>query len=227
MTASTAKRELTKCIVASLIAVASMVSAVNAAGARKNDGGHPLPDLTQGGKPDENHDWTLGPTGARGWVHGSMGQTAAARQILVTAVAKGSPADGVLLKGDVILGAGDQPFGSDARIQVARAITAAEQEKGAGVLRLIRWRAGKTDKVELKLAVLGTYSDTAPYDCLKSKKIFDLGCQALAKEGLGRVSIPSDLNALALLASGRKEYLPQLAQHAKEVSVFKADSMAS
>ena len=25
-----------------------------------------VPDLTRGGKPDKTHDWTLGPTGARG-----------------------------------------------------------------------------------------------------------------------------------------------------------------
>jgi hypothetical protein len=39
-------------------------------------GGHALaapatvPDLTQGGKKDDTHDWTLGPTGARGWIWG-------------------------------------------------------------------------------------------------------------------------------------------------------------
>ena len=28
----------------------------------------PVPDFTQGGKKDASHDWTLGPTGTRGWV---------------------------------------------------------------------------------------------------------------------------------------------------------------
>ena len=102
----------------------------------------PVPDFTQGGKKDDTHDWTLGPTGARGWVYGWKGQTADARQILVTAVAKGSPADGILNSGDVILGVGDRRFAEDARIQFARAIMAAEEEKGGGVLRLIRWRDG-------------------------------------------------------------------------------------
>jgi hypothetical protein len=27
-----------------------------------------VPDLTNGGSPDATHDWTLGPTGARGWI---------------------------------------------------------------------------------------------------------------------------------------------------------------
>jgi hypothetical protein len=187
----------------------------------------PGPDFTQGGKKDDTHDWTLGPTGARGWVYGWKGQTADARQILVTAVAKGSPADGILKSGDVILGVGDGRFSGDARIQFARAVTAAEEAQGGRVLRLIRWRDGQTRNVDLKLAVLGNYSETAPYDCPKSKKIFELGCQAIAKKGLGKVSIPNDLNALALLASGEKQYLPLLVQYAREVAVFKADSMAS
>ena len=187
----------------------------------------PVPDFTQGGKKDDTHDWTLGPTGARGWVYGWKGQTADARQVLVTAVAKGSPADGILNSGDVILGVGDRRFTDDARIQFARAIMAAEEAQRGGVLRLIRWRDGKTDSVGLKLAVMGTYSDTTPYDCPKSKKIFELGCRAIAKKGLGKVSIPNDLNALALLASGKKEYQPLLAEYAKEVAVFKVDSMAS
>ena len=105
------------------------------------------PDFTRGGKPDTSHDWTLGPTGLRGWVYGRKGQTSDARQILVTSVAKGSPADGILRGGDVVLGVGDQRFSDDARIQFAQAITAAEQEKGGGMLRLIRWRDGQTRNV--------------------------------------------------------------------------------
>jgi C-terminal processing protease CtpA/Prc len=61
-------------------------------------------------------------------------------------VAKGSPADGILKTGDVILGVGDQPFDGDALIEFAHAITAAETEQGGGVLRLIRWRIGQTQK---------------------------------------------------------------------------------
>ena len=70
----------------------------------------PVPDFTQGGTKDDFHDWTLGPTGARGWVYGWKGNTNDARQILVTAVAKGSPADGILEPGDVILGVSEQAF---------------------------------------------------------------------------------------------------------------------
>ncbi len=186
-----------------------------------------MPDLTKGGKPDENHDWNLGPTGARGWIYGSKGNTSEARQILVTAVAKGSPADGILKSGDVILGLGDANFGDDARIQFARGITLAETEKGGGALRLVRWRDGKAENVVVKLAVMGSYSDTVPYGCQKSKKIFERGCEVIAKKELGSVSIPNDLNALALLASGKEQYKPLLAEYAKKVAAFQADSMAT
>jgi hypothetical protein len=187
----------------------------------------PVPDFTQGGKKPATHDWTLGPTGARGWMVAANGKSTDARQILVTAVTKGSPADGILSIGDVILGVGDKPFGDDARIQFARAITLAEQQQGGGNLRLIRWHAGKTENVSLKIPVMGAYSDTAPYACPKSKKIFETGCQVIAKRGLNGVTIPNNLNALALLASGNKEYGPMLAEYAKKVSNYSADSMAT
>jgi hypothetical protein len=176
----------------------------------------PIPDLTRGGTKDDAHDWNLGPTGIRGWVYGRQGHTADARQILVTAVVKASPADGILNSGDVILGAGGGNFSGDARIQFANAITAAEEK--SGVLRLTRWRDGQSANVDLKLPVLGAYSGTAPYNCPKSKKIFEQGCQLIAKNGLGNADIPIHLNALALLASGNKEYHPMLAEYAKKVA---------
>jgi hypothetical protein len=187
----------------------------------------PVPDLTAGGKPDASHDWNLGPTGARGWIFGRRGQTAEARQILVTSVAKGSPADGVLQAGDVILGAGDGRFNDDARVQFARAVTASEEEKNGGVLRVLRWRSGEVRPVELRLEVLGTYSAAAPFDGPKSARVFDRACEAIARNGLGAVSIPNDLNALALLAGGKAEHRPLLAAYAQKVAALRADGFAT
>ncbi|MGD0088390.1 MAG: DUF6288 domain-containing protein [Planctomycetota bacterium] len=204
-----------------LIGMAAAWSPVCAAA---GSGKPPVPDLTQGGKPDQSHDWQLGPTGARGWVWGWRCQTTDARQILITAVAKGSPADGVLEKGDVITGINGQAFGGDARILFAQAITEAEKEANGGMLRLVRWRADKTENVALKLPVMGTYAPTAPYNCAKSKRIFEQGCQAIAKlgfkdnHGVIRIEIANALRALALLASGRAEYRPLVAEYAKAVA---------
>ena len=129
-----------------------------------------VPDFTKGDViPDgANHDWNLGATGLRGWIYPNQMSTADARQIYVTKVDKGSPADGILAVGDVILGVGGKAFSYDPRTEFGKALTATESEAGGGNLSLIRWRKGKTDTVTVKLPVLGTYSATAPYDCPKS-----------------------------------------------------------
>ena len=175
------------------------------------------PDLIHGGHKDENHDWLLGPTGARGWMflrHEDL--SAGSRQILVTAVDSGSPADGILQVNDVILGVFGKPFAEDARRSFGRAIAIAEEK--TGILPVMLWRDGNTSHVELKLKVLGAYSATAPYDCPKSKAIFEQGCRLIAEKGLANTDIPDHLNALALLASGDKKYHAMLGDYAKKVA---------
>jgi C-terminal processing protease CtpA/Prc len=49
--------------------------------------------------------------------------TTDARQISITRVAKGTPADGVFLVGDVLLGVDGKPFAYDPRTELGRAIT--------------------------------------------------------------------------------------------------------
>ena len=107
-----------------------------------------VPDFTRGDTlpKDAPHDWNLGATGARGWIFSSHGHSKKARQILVTAVAQGSPAASKLKKGDVLLGVNGKPFASDARVQLAKAITVAESRQGKGKLRLLRWRDQKTQR---------------------------------------------------------------------------------
>jgi hypothetical protein len=72
---------------------------------------------------------------------------------------------------DVILGVGGALFTDDARKSFGRAITEAEKTENKGIFKIIRFRDGKTENVELKLKVMGWYSDAAPYDCAKSKLI--------------------------------------------------------
>lgn len=177
------------------------------------------PDLTKGeGVPEgATHDWNLGPTGARGWMFSSKLETTDARQIAITEVAKGSPADGQLQVGDVLLGVNGRLFQYDPREEFGRAIVAAEAAEGK--LRLVRWREGKRLEVTVKIPALGKYAATAPFDCVKSRRIFESGCEVLAsrmkanpKAGNG---ITRCLNALALLASGKPEYLPQIREQVK------------
>lgn len=193
----------------------------------------PNPDLTKGESIPEGatHDWNLGATGARGWMYSENLTTSKARQIAVTQVAEGSPAEDILMKGDVILGVMGQPFAYDPRTEFGKALTAAESTEGKGKLSLQRWRDGKTENVTLQLPALGNYSDTAPYACPKSKAIFEQGCEALA----ARMAEPSykgnpitrSLNALSLLASGKPEYLPVVKKEAEWAAQYSTESMAT
>lgn len=191
------------------------------------------PDLTQGGEvpAGANHDITLGATGARGWIYSDKLCTTQARQIKVTRVEKGSPAAGKLAVGDVIVGVDGEPFAGDAREAFGRALTRAETEAAAGKLRLLVWRAGEIRKLELQLAVLGSYARTAPYGCEKSRRIMRRGLAALAR----RVAAPRyranpicrSLNALALLAGGDPEHLPLVKREAQWAAGYSAGAFAT
>ncbi|HEX7900555.1 MAG TPA: DUF6288 domain-containing protein [Planctomycetota bacterium] len=184
----------------------------------------PNPDFTKGGRIPEgaDHDWNLGATGARGWMHSDKLCTTDARQIAVTKVDQGSPAEGILAPGDVLLGVGGKPFAFDPRTELGRALTRAEAEGGR--LLLSRWRAGRTEEVVLTLPVLGAYGAVAPYDCPKSRRILEQGCRALARR-MSEPSykphpIPRSLNALALLAGGDPAHLPLVQREARWAAEF-------
>jgi len=220
-------KSLTSFVAAVLLALPASVSAAKPKGNPTN------PDFTKGESIPEGfkHDWNLGTTGARGWMFPDKLVTTDARQIKITKVAKGSPAEGTLVVGDVILGVGGKLFFYDPRTEFGKALTVAESEAGGGRLVLTRWRSGRSEEVTMKLPVLGTYSATAPFDCPKSKRVFEQGCAMLAK----RVAAPSyhsdpiirSLNALALLASGKPEYLPILRKEAQWASGFSVENMAT
>lgn len=156
-------------------------------------------DFTKGerGGRGATRDFNMGPTGVTGLFENvtteherDIGRdlTGMSRQILVVAVDKGSPADGILATNDVILGADGTgaatdpvKFDHDARVSFGHAVTDAEARNPA-TLRLLRWRDGKTDVVTLKLETLGKYSDTAPYNCEKSRAILRKGVDAMVRD---------------------------------------------
>lgn len=191
------------------------------------------PDFTKGDPipAKATHDWTLGATGLRGWMYSNKLETSEARQIRITKVDKGSPADGKLAVGDVILGVGGKLFSYDPRTEFGKALTAAEAADGK--LALTRWKDGKNEEVVLQLPVLGAYSKTAPYNCPKSAKIFQAGCEALAKRMVEdpnyvkQNAVPRALNALALLASGDPKYNEIIKREANWAKDFNADSMST
>ena len=195
--------------------------------------GQPLkiPDFTQGHAipAGARHDWNLGPTGLRGWMFCDQMVTTDARQISVTRVEKGSPAEAAFLVGDVILGVGGKPFSHDPRTEFGRAITIAESAAGGGRLAVTRWRAGRAEEIVVNLPQLGSYGATAPYDCPKSNRILEQGCRALAVKMAGsrheEDPIVRSVNALALLASGDPAWLPLVRQEARWAADYSSGSM--
>jgi len=184
------------------------------------------PDLTQSRTVDRALTYNLGATGLRGWIYTRPANffesvqgrtTTASRQILVTHVGAKSPADGVMKVDDVVLGAGGKLFTDDARKSMAMAIQEAEKAANQGILKLTRWRAGKTEEVRLKLRVMGTYSNTAPYHCPKSKLILDDASRVLEKEPLEN-SLWGAVNGLALMATGNPGYLPRVRELARKMA---------
>lgn len=157
------------------------------------------PDLTATGSIaaiDRSQTYNLGPTGLRGWIYAKEGSgeqgtiSALSRQILITVVGANTPASGVLAVDDVILGVGwgsGPPvtlFNSDARKNFGNAIGEAEKPANRGILKIKRWRAGAVSEVELKLPVMGAYTDTAPFNCPKSTLILANACNYLVKQVL-------------------------------------------
>jgi HEAT repeat protein len=183
------------------------------------------PDLTKNITVNRKATYNLGATGLRGWIYtkaatnldSQQGRTTtSSRQILVTHVGAKSPADGVIQVNDIILGTNETRFTDDARKSIAMAIQEAEKTKNNGMLKLTIWRTGKIIEVSLKLNVMGSYTATAPYECPKSKLIFENACKALDKEPLD-LSWSGAVNGLALLATGDAQYLPKLRDYAHQL----------
>jgi hypothetical protein len=167
----------------------------------------------------------------RGWIHtkaadnldAAQGRTTlASRQILVTHVGAGSPADGVVKVDDIILGVEGRLFNDDARKSLAIAIQEAETDAKGGVLNLTVSRGGQVRELALKLPVMGSYSKTAPWDCAKSKRILEGACKVLEKEEL-KTNWTGSIQGLALLATGNPEYLPKLRDFARSLAAAEVD----
>ena len=144
-------------------------------------------------RPQKNH--FVGPTGIMA-VNGK-------NELQVQSVEKGSPADGKLKKGDVIVGVGGKQFSGDVRQEIAAAIDHAESKSARGALSLTL-KGGK--KVSLQLKVLGSYSKTAPWDCKKTDAIITrIADRMVESKDFIDGSIP--VGWIGLLATGEKKYI--------------------
>ena len=115
----------------------------------------------------------LGPVGVK---TGPFGPNMGVRE-----VQKGSPADGKLLVGDVIYSANGKMLGEEEEMTMAVAITDSEAKDGKLVLGV--HRDGRNMDVAIQLAVMGKYSATSPWNCLKTEKIVSNLEKYLARRG--------------------------------------------
>ena len=142
--------------------------------------------------------------------------TEKSRQILVTTVEKGSPADGKLEPGDVILGVFGQAV-YRRRAQSFRPCHRPSRNRG-GPRRPAAHRLaqGKVAGRGTQTPGLGSYSETSPYACPKAEKILAQGLAAMLKNFDKENSL--HINELALLASGVPEHLDLVRKSAREVA---------
>ena len=168
-------------------------------------------DFTRGDEPGLETDWNLGATGARGYMNGRNNESLVTRQILITEIEKGSPAEGKLEKGDIILGVAHENFKSDARKAFAQALTRAESKEGQGRLSIRRWRKGEIKDITISIPVLGSYSESFPWNCEKSERILENALTYMTQKDIlfakGFRGSERALTALAFLSTGEKKYI--------------------
>lgn len=142
----------------------------------------------------------LGPSGIMGWVY--------LNRIYVDSVEQGSPAEGLLKRGDYLLGVNGQDFPLvDPRPMVGKAITQADAADGR--LRFRVGNKGKDRTVTVQLKPAGRYAPTWPIDCRKSAGIRSQALRWLRdhqrKDGTFGLSVYTALNGLFLLSSPAPE----------------------
>ena len=138
----------------------------------------------------------LGPTG----MFGSHSKT----DIKITKIDKGSPADGKVKVGDVIIGVNGAKFQSDPRRELAAAIDKSEGKSMRGRLTL-ELKGGK--KAELKLKVYGDFSRTAPANCAKTDALVTAVAELLISDKKQLKDDRMAIGWLGLMATGDKKHL--------------------
>ncbi len=182
------------------------------------------PDYTKGEKLEGKVNyWNLGPIGAKGniWSSGSVDVSSKTKMIQIYEILKNSPAVGKLEREDVILGVispalssgiKNKLFTENAPKVLSLAISEAEKKENAGKLTLNVWRKGKTIPITITLPVLGYYSSTSPFKCIKTENIIKNAVASIIKnESLAplkrhRNMLTASLNGLGLLATGDKKH---------------------
>ena len=200
-----------------------------AAASSKKEPTGPNHDLTKEIDFERMSTYPLGPTGAHGWMYVKKQMTHESRQILITEIEPGSPAEAVLEVGDVILGIGGKRFDSDARRAFGWAIVDAQGKDGK--LQVSRWRPiadsatrrGVESEVTLQLPVLGKFADSAPYDCAVSAKLLETALERVMAQAKEKKFGRLQESLLALMAVGGPEQMAIVKDYLYSVNWAKPD----
>lgn len=133
--------------------------------------------------------------------------------VTVTEVIAKTPADGKLLKGDIL----ETVNGLSLMVVDPRRILGEQlnfSDGRDGKLTFAVRRDGKASTVTIQLDPLGSYSKTFPINCAKSKKIVDQTAQFILRNGGPEGGITGNLEALFLMSTGEKKYMPAVEKYA-------------
>ncbi|MBT8037963.1 MAG: hypothetical protein KJO21_10510 [Verrucomicrobiae bacterium] len=135
-------------------------------------------------------------------------------RLVVDLIEKGSPAEGHLQIGDVILAVDDKPVTGNIFQLFTSCIDHAESHQGGGRLKLrvkrpvaagaLATKPAQEHHITLQLKVIGNYSPTAPTNCPKTDAIITQAADYLVESG--NVGILQS-GLLALLSTGEKKYI--------------------
>ena len=161
-------------------------------------------------RPSPNQEWNMGPIG----VTGIQARIYRGMKVTVDEVYVGSPADGKLQKGEVILGLdGVEHRNQHPLVFFGRAITKAEATNGFLKFDVLD-KSGKKRREVITIPVVGSYGDRFPFDSKKSDMIVKKAAEFYSMES--RLKEHNMWNALAclfLLSTGEDKYVGRVKEY--------------
>jgi len=141
----------------------------------------------------------------------------------VTKVTENTPSAGKLKTGDVLLAVdGARLDIRDPRHPLGFAINAAEGRDGKMKFSILRGKVKRT--VTIQLEAIGAYSATFPANCKKSRRIVNDTAAFILKQGGPGGGITGNLEALFLMSTGDKKYMPAVESYAVKLAGGNAGS---
>lgn len=161
-------------------------------------------------RPEPNREMAFGHVG----VTGVMVRIYQGVTIKVEGTVAGSPADSKFKKGEIVTGInGVSLKGKNPFVTFGNALTDAEATDGQMIFAVASADGTLKRKETVCIPVLGSYSETWPLDCSKSKQIIEQAAEFYAdRSKFGKQyderGIPAALACLFLLSTGDNKYIP-------------------